>query len=282
MDDLISVDPRSALNAAIDGARLAQPLFTGFDGRQHALVPNGYTLKDISDPLRLPARVRQSIAVDDRASMSAFLNRYQNGNTIIFADFTSLTIASVIDFHGHNQHADGVWPAACDFKVAFRLLPSEEFTRWDEMEGEMHPQDVFAEFLEENAVDICEPDSATMVEISRELEATIGASFKSKVSLQSGDKAFVYETETKTKGDVVVPKSFALNIPLYNGEGPEILQARFRFKPTGDGLKLGFVWHRVEYQRRAFFNAIAADIADETGCPVFAGRADAPQGYPRG
>lgn len=281
MDDLLSVDPRSALNAAIDGARLAQPLVQGLDGRQHALVPNGYTLKDISDPLRLPTRVRQSIEVDDRASMSAFLNRYKNENTIIVADFTRLTIVSVIDFHRHNQHADGVGPAACDFVAAFRLLPSEEFMRWDEMEGEMHLQDKFAEFLDENAVDICDPDSATMVEISRELEATIGASFKSKVSLESGDRAFVYETETKTKGDVVVPKSFALNIPLYNGEGPEILQARFRFKPTGDGLRLGFVWHRVEYQRRAFFNAIATAIADETGCPVFAGRADAPQGYPR-
>lgn len=281
MDDLLHADPRAVLDTAIDAARLSAPVIDAKDGRQFAFVPDGYSLKDISDPLRLPGRVRQNVTVDDRASMTAFLNRFRGDSSILFADFDDLTISGLVDFHSHNQAEAGVQPAACDFRADFKLLPSEEFRRWDAMEGDLHPQAKFAEFLDENASDICDPDPATMVEISRELEATIGAVFKSKVAPESGDRAFQYETETKTKGDVIVPKKFSLCIPLYNGEQPEILNARFRFRPTGDGLLLGFVWHRVEYQRRAFFNAIATQIAEDTGCPVFNGRAAAPLGLPR-
>lgn len=273
-----TLDPRAVLDTAIDGARLSNPVIAE-DDRRFAFVPQGYALKDISNPLRLPVRVRQVVTVDDRASMTAFVNRFSDDTTVLIADFDALTISALLDFHDPTDDA-GVFPGASDFRALFKLLPSEEFLRWDAMEGKMHSQADFAEFLDENAVDIADPDPATMVEISRELEATIGAVFKSKVAPESGDRAFQYETETHTKGDIVVPKQFSLNIPLYNGEGPEVLQARFRFRATPDGLLLGFVWHRVEYQRRAFFNSIATQIAEDTGCPVFAGRTSGPLGIP--
>lgn len=273
MDDPITYNERSALDAAIDAARIASPLI-GLGDRQFAFVPDSYGLKDISDPLRLPSRVRQVVTIDDRNSMTAFVNRFSGAATVLIADFNSLTISGAIDFHSDNK--TGVAPGACDFRADFKLLPSEEFLRWDAMEGKLHPQAEFAEFLDENAVDIVDPDPATMVEISRELEATIGAQFKSAVAPESGDRAFKYETETHVKGDIVVPKRFTLDIPLYNGEEPKNLDARFRFRATPDGLLLGFVWHRVEYQRRSFFNSIATQIAEDTGCPVFAGRTSGP------
>lgn len=264
--------PIHALDAAIEGARLASPVIETGDGRRFVYVPDRYDLKDVTDPLALPWRARHTVTLDDRNSMTAFVNRFQRPETVLIADFPTLTISAVIDFHADNESEVDAQARACDFRADFKLLPSEEFLRWDAMEGKMHPQAEFAEFLDENAVDIAEPDPATMVEISRELEATIGAAFKSAVSPESGDRKFVYETETHVKGDIIVPKRFSLNIPLYNGEGPELLEARFRFRAGGDGLLLGFVWHRVEYQRRAFFNAIATQIAEDTGRPVYAGR----------
>lgn len=273
------IEPRAALDAAIDAARLSQPLID-LDERHFAFVPEGYKLQDVSDPLRLPDRVRQHVAVDDAASASAFINRFSSSSTVLVADYDSLTIRAVFDFHGSNQD-DPFAVGACDFDLSFGLLPSEEFKRWDEIEGMLHEQAVFAEFLEENSVDIMTPDAATMVEISRDLEATTDASFKAKARPENGDRAFLYETETKVKGEIVVPTKFTLCIPLFNGEEPDILEARFRFRPQPDGLKLGFVWHRVEYRRRAYFNSIAARIAEETGRPVFNGRAAAPRGVTR-
>lgn len=274
-------NPRAVLDAAVAAACLSSPGLETDDGRQFVLVPDSYGLKDISDPLRLPARPRHVVTLDDRASMAAYVNRFQRSETVLIADFASLTISAVIDFHLDNEDSLEGAAGACDFRADFKLLPSEEFLRWNAIQDKMLPQAEFAEFMDENAVDILDPDPATMVEISRELEATIGAVFKSAVSPESGDRKFTYETETKTKGDIIVPKRFSLSIPLYNGEGPETLEARFRFRATPEGLLLGFVWHRVEYQRRAFFNAIAHQIAEDTGRPVFAGRGLVPSGMPR-
>jgi len=53
---------------------------------------------------------------------------------------------------------------------------------------------------------------------------------------------------------------------------PDALTAKFRWRPTGEGLLLGFVWHRVEYMRRARFTQIATAAAEDTGLPVIAGR----------
>ncbi|WP_262983356.1 amine dehydrogenase large subunit [Paracoccus mutanolyticus] len=58
------------------------------------------------------------------------------------------------------------------------MRPSEEFSRWDEMEGKIHPQAEFARFLEENSVDIGFPEAGTMIEISRDL-STVGQVFGS-------------------------------------------------------------------------------------------------------
>src|SRR5690606_24603427 len=116
------------------------------------------------------------------------------------------------------------------------LRPSEEWARWDEFEGALRPQAEFAAFLEENAVDILEPESAAMIEVSRDLEATQGVAFMASTRLENGDRKFVYETETHVKGDVQVPREFKLHIPLYQGENPVELSAALRFRVASGGL----------------------------------------------
>ena len=111
-----------------------------------------------------------------------------------------------------------------------------------------------------------------LIEISRDLEAVQDVNFKSSTRLESGDRAFVYETETRTKGEVKVPREFALNIPLYNGEEPVVIRCALRFRVNAGGLFLGFEWRRVEYARQAHFMQIAHMAAEETGLPVFYGR----------
>lgn len=263
---------RETLDAAIDAARLASPLIDRGD-RQFAFVPHGYELKDISDPARIADRIRQGVTVDDRASLTAFVNRFQDQDAILLADFDALTVRAQIDFH----RAD-LTPRACEFRADLVLRKSEEFARWSEVENKLHTQGEFAEFLEENAVDIVAPDPAVMIEISRDLDATQDVAFKSATRPESGDRAFTYETETRVKGEIKIPREFAISIPIYVGEEPDTLRARFRFRVTPKGLLMGFVWHRVEYQRRAHFEAIAVAVSEDTGRPVFFGRAPMPLG----
>lgn len=266
-------DFNNALKALMKGATLAAPLLTGDDGRQHALVPEGFALKDITDPHALHPRPKAVVTVDDRASLVAYTNLHQTEKSAIFADYTAGTITTQIDWHPHNQHEDHGFAGAREHAVRLFLQPSEEFARWNAMEGKMHAQAAFALFLEENANDIHAPEPGIMLELSRDLEAVSGQSFKARTRLENGDMTFAFETENKIVSKVQAPTEFILNIPVYHGEDPELLVAKFRWRPAPDGLTLGFVWHRVEFMRRARFTQIATQAAEDTGLPVIMGRA---------
>lgn len=270
---VIESDPRSALDAAMEAARIASPVISGPDGRTHVALPDRIRLHDITDPNRLPSRVKQAVTVDDRVSLSAYINRYKSDRSIIIADFDTLKISARLDWHEHNQGAGFPEPGHNAHAVTLALRPSEEFSRWNEMEGKIHPQADFARFLEENSVDIGTPEAATMIEISRDFEATVGQAYKSSLRLDNGDRKLIFENDTKVQNGVVIPEKFTLDIPIYNGEEPEELTCLFRWRAMGGGaVGLGFQWHRVEYQRRAHFAQIAATASEETGLPVFMGR----------
>lgn len=270
-DDL-EFHPIHALDAAIDGARLADPQINMPDGRQFAFVPDRFTLKDITPAHLLPDHIRQTVTVDDRQSLSQYTNRFSDGRTVLMADYDAGTITAHLDWHHDNEHDAPCDPQQTAHKALLILRDSEEFKRWNKMEGDMHAQADFAMFIEENVADVSDPDHGVLLEICRDLEATNNMKFRSGVRLENGDRTFHYEDETQVKNDLTVPTEITLSIPLYQGEEPTDIRAKFRFRPTPSGLLLGFRWHRVEYQRQATFSEMAHKAAEETGRPLFFGR----------
>lgn len=263
--------PGETLEAVLKGARMIDPLVDLGHGRGYAFVPEGFALKDISDPHALPPYIKQGIVVDERASLVGYVNRFSDHRTVLVADYDTGCIGAMLDYHG-DFDAGMLAPGPVKHKATLKLRDSEEFQRWAKVQGQLLEQSEFAAFLEENSEDIVDPDPAVMIEISRDLEATQGVVFKASNRLESGDRAFVYETQTHTKGEMKIPREFRLSIPLYQGEEPVTLRCAFRFRIGGGGLLLGFEWRRVEYQRQAYFAQIAHAVAEETGRPLFIGR----------
>ncbi|MGY6704914.1 DUF2303 family protein [Roseinatronobacter sp.] len=273
----LTTRPGETLETVLKAARIASPVVTLAHGQTVAFVPDDFSLEDISDPHRLPPHIRQAVTVDDADSLIAYINRFSDDRSVIIADLDALSITAVLDWHSQNQVPEDIGMTLeaqpCSHKAALKLRNSEEFARWAAMEGVLHSQMEFAEFLDENSADIIDPNPAVMIEIARDLEATQGVAFKSGVRLQTGERSFTYETETHVKSDLVVPQRFTLSFPLFFGESPTEIEASFRFRPQSDGLKLGFVWRRVEYVRQAKFREMAFRVAEATGLPVFQGRA---------
>lgn len=268
--------PREALDTAIEAARLAEPQIHTKDGRHFAYVPDGMRLIDISDPEILLDHIHAHVKLDDAESLIAYTNRFSATNSILVADIDDGVIRACLDWHTHNDadpSHEKLTRRHAHHTATLRLRYSEEFARWDKMQGKMHSQAAFAEFIEENVADLHDPDHGTMIEICRDLEATQDGKFRAGTRLESGDRTFHYETETVVKGELTVPTEITLLIPIYFGEEPVELRAKFRFRASAGGLELGFVWHRVEHQRQATFRQIATDVAGDTGLPVFHGRA---------
>lgn len=261
----------NALDAAIEAARLADPVIEAPHGVRHVALPAGFTLHDISDRFAPPPWIQQRLTVDDRASLTGYANRFSDARSILIADYDQGSIKAALDWHGDNLEGE-LKAQPGRHSCTLHLRASEEFSRWDKAQGKMMSQADFAAFLEENASDVVSPEPAVLIEISRDLEAVQDVTFKSSTRLESGDRAFVYETETRTRGTVAVPREFTLCIPLYNGEAAVEIRCALRFKVESGGLSLGFEWRRVQYQRQAFFRLIATAAAEETGLPVFYGR----------
>lgn len=270
-----AADPLRALEAVIAAARTANPRIEGIPGTYHLLVPTGFTVKDVKDPDHLPDHVRTAIEFDDAESLIRYAKRFGDARTIILGDYDAGTITARIDFH-HMTPGTDTWdyaqPDHDRHRATLRLRPSEEFKRWDEAEGKFMSQAAFAQFLEENAVDVSDPEPAILIEISRDLEGVQGVTFKSSTRLENGDRSFVYETETKTRGDLKVPREFSLDIPLWAGEPRRVIRCALRWRIEGGELKLGYEWRRVEYARQGRFTELAHEVAEATGFPVMFGR----------
>lgn len=249
------------------------------DERVFALVPKGFDFRDVTNPDRLSSRIKSAVTFDEKQSLIDYLKRYALAGSIIVADFDTLSASAEIDHHEVTKDDRSPGTAgtvgAMRHKAVLQLRDSEEWKRWNDFEMKssgFHDQVEFAAFLEENAADVSMPEAATMIEISRDLEAVQNAGFKSSVRLENGDRSFLFETETTTKHDVIVPQKFTLNIPLFQGEPPTEIMAALRWRASGGGIAFGFEWRRVEYVRQAWFRQIVTEVVEETGVPVYFGR----------
>lgn len=266
------------LETVLKAARIADPRHTGPDGSEYLALPEGFKLHELVDERHLAPWPLQRVTVDDRASLSAYANRFSDDRSVIVADYDALTISARLDWHHHNLDPSEVRSGPDAHSVTLKLRPSEEFTRWDTfVKAKFVDQETFARFLEENSTDVLRPDPATLIEIARDFEATVGQTYKTSNRLDNGDRRIVFETDTRATNDVVIPQKITLRIPFYNGEQPSDIEAHFRWRGMGGTVVFALEWHRVEYHRRAHFNAIAFTAAEETGLPVFLGR----QGDPR-
>ncbi len=270
--------PMSALNAAISAARLAAPLVRGPRDRSWLIVPPGFRVDAYDDPHALPPYVRAEVRIEDRESMATYVNRFSDTRSVLFAAYgdgkEAPRVVAALDWHERSDPGapdDSLAPQPACHRATLTLRPSEEFGRWSALQGKLIGQGEFARFLEENAADILSPEAGQMIEIARDLEATVGVQFRSTVRLDNGDRGLVYETETKARGTVAIPRSFRLLIPLWHGEAQQEVECLFRWKIAEGGLAMGFEWRRVEYVRQAQFRELAHLLAEQTGLPLVFG-----------
>ena len=243
-------------------------------GQQKFLIaPPGFTVKDITTP-EVPERVITTRHFHDGNSLAAYAKRFDAGTSLLLADVTSSTITIVLDYHGQESSWDIEGAVgACDHKAIWRMQHSQEFGAWCEFEGKLHPQDEFIRFLEENVMDVYQPDSARLLDLARDFEAIKTVNFKSSKRLQSGDREFVYAEQTGTTDRIAVPEKLLLKLPLYYGEEAQDVTALFRYRMNEGGLKLGYEFHRLKPVMDAAFRAAAVRVAEEAGLPLLLGSA---------
>lgn len=203
----------------------------------------------------LPHRPRGEAVVTDVDSFVQMLARPMHEQSVVFANESSSSLTAVLNFDGWRDHI-----------IKLVLRRSDAMERWITRDGQLYPQDQFAELIEDGLADIIEPDAADMLELAQTFQATKEVAFESGTRIASGAVRFQYAETIDAKagrgGELQVPSSFVLGIPIYRGGARIQVRANLRYRIGRGGLQLGFKIVALDDILRGAFEAVVASVSD--------------------
>lgn len=219
-----------------------------------------------------PARTVQTVDVRDVESFLAYFTRHATDESLVYADEDYRTITGIIDAHGA---ASPDWQG---HRVQLKLQFTPEFKRWYEGDGRFFDQQQFAELLEDYRSFVVEPDAATMIELAQSFQATTKCEFASGFQVKDGQRQLQY-TETVaakagTKGAIPIPDLLVLGLPVFKGAtARDRIESKFRFRVTGDELRLFYKLDRIEDVLTGAFQEVRTRVSEGVDVDIVNGTA---------
>lgn len=230
-------------------------------------VPRGYDaitidLEALRGPHRDgPDRPTGTYTVRDVGSFLTYYDKHAETQAETWVTPTEIT--AVLNAH-HPHTGQARWE---DHRVVLVLQHSVEWKRWAGVSGKLYGQEDFAEFLEDAAANVVEPDMASILEMVQTLVATTRVEFESHYRTDNGQRAFRYKetvaAKVGQKGELEVPERLQLLLRVYEGQPAILVPARFRFRLNGDQLKLGVIIDRMPEVLEAALDAVTTTIVEE-------------------
>jgi uncharacterized protein YfdQ (DUF2303 family) len=261
----------------VDTTRTPHIVDVGMEGqvpeKKFGIIPEGMKVEDLSKFLPPPDRIKQRVELLNVPSYVEYVNRFKSDESTIFANEPTAQYETVLDYHG-SENAGG--RGTQDHLAVYNCPKSEQWKAWTEKDGQWFEQVAFAAFLETNLKEIVSPPGAVFMEVALQLQIHKSAEFQSEVRLDNGQVNFRYEEVVKgqTKaGDLLIPQSFTLKMPVFVDGSPQALEARFRYRMEEGKLKMGYQLIRP----LEVWNAAVKVVTDEIrkGAPdvkLYAGR----------
>lgn len=272
----MSDDTRTENDAVIEAANLGVEPDQLEPGNVYGYkLPGRVELVDLTADRYLdePRRKAGTVVVDDVAAFAQHYAKHADEASEVFASIDDGTITAVLDAHG-GTFEDPRWQG---HRLVLRLRPTEQWKTWSGKNRVLMPQQTFAEFLEDNLVDIApDPvDAATMLEVATSFQAKTKVSFSSGTVLSSGEIRLNYQEETDAtagaKGQITVPKVFAIGVAPFDDVEPYKVSARLRHRIEGGHLKLCYILDRPEDVVRDAVKTVVAKVEEATGIKVMRG-----------
>lgn len=247
---------------------------------RHAIVPNGFKLENISQATEraqdAPYRKTGTLKLKSIESLLNYTaaQKESNGSDatgIIYADPDSRTITAVLN---DNK---GSTPGWRDHRAEFKAEFTPEFANWFKTNSTPMGQTEFAEFIEDNIVDIAGEYGTTLLEIATTIQATTGINFSSAKRLQNGQVQMQYteniDTRAGASGSLEIPKEFTLGLRIFkNGAGYKI-KARLKYRLASGAVKFWYELDRPERSIEDAFNDYVKTVTEQSGYTVLLGAA---------
>lgn len=221
-----------------------------------------------------PERKKGTVTVRNVASFAHYYGRHSDEDSEVFADLDAGTFTAVLDAH----RGDAVGARWQEHRLVLQLQKTLPWRTWLANDRAMLPQQVFAEFLEDNYRDVYgeRVTAADLLEVAQHFQAHTKVSFTQGQRLATGQTQLTYVEEIDAKagqrGTVEIPAEFDLAILPYEDCAPKVMAARFRYRLANGELKLGYFLSDPARTAREACDEIAVKIAAELSVTVMHGQ----------
>lgn len=252
-------------------ARVNGQTFTVVPGGRPYRITDEGAVESMEGFLPTPVSRRADAEFYDAASFIAYVNRFKDKGSIIFADRfgQNKKFTAVLDYHEDGKGS----PRWGRHRAGLALRPTLSWQTWVPANKTPMNQTQFSQFLEDNIPDIAEPAGALIVEIARTLEAKKNVVFESNIERQTdGSFKFLYHEDVQGsagRGNLKIPDKFTLLLQPFEGGEKFPVEARFRYR-IGEGGKLS-MWFDLVRVQDVLDKAFAAELED-----IVAGVGDTP------
>lgn len=250
------------------GTLIGEPKLAPGGEIPYSIIPGTAVAHYLEDTLAAPVRTRATVRAASVETLCAYVNRFKLSETAIFADPEKVEVVAIIDYHAPKK------PSFATHRISYIPPRALEWSTWKGANGKRMSQTDFAQFIEDNVVDIRVPNGADILEVSRNLQAKKSVQFSSAIRLADGAQEFTYAETVEgssSKGKIIVPKEFKLGIPVFFGGALYEVLVRLRYRIDGGNLQLWYELYRPEHIERDAFAAIEALIAAQTEIVVWQG-----------
>ncbi|MGI8333440.1 DUF2303 family protein [Actinomadura scrupuli] len=221
-----------------------------------------------------PRRKTGTVVVRNVASFAEYFGKHSDEDTEVYADLDAGTVLAVLNAHQPNGDA----PRWEDHRLRLQLTPTLPWRRWIEKDRNMLPQVTFADFIDENLVDIDKVPvpAAEMLQVATTFQANTKGSYTSKINPSSGARSLIFEEDTTAssgsgKQTIPVPDKFAVLLAPFDDVDLYRMEARLRYRIESSGLKLGFFLDRPDDVFRAAVQQIVDQVAEATEAVIMRG-----------
>lgn len=265
MAEEINDNAKTILDA---GAALGAPrqAVTGED--DFVVVPKGYELQDLERFHDVPRRKRGIVKLSEASSFIAYFQRHANIASAIYCDRVKAEFVGVLDDHSAER------PDWGGHRVVLNLKHTPNWATWKQFDKHQIDQVKFAEFLEQNSIDVVEPAGAELLEMALHLEQHRTVEFKSVQRLKDGQRQFSYDETLKgttQSGQVSIPERFKLRMAVYEGGDALDHYARLRYRVKEGTATFWYEIERLEEAERVALDAAAEEVETETKRAVWFG-----------
>ncbi len=230
-------------------------------------------LSDLRDDK--PRRRRGTAEMQSIDSFGEHVNRFKSPASAVWADAASKKFLAVLNYHPEGATSAPAWG---DHRATYPCPLSPEWTVWGAGAQLSLEQDDFAAFLEDHDRDLATaadadgnayPTPSALMTLAATLE-TYSKSEKKRERVGS-NIALVFKEDSGVKGNVTIPRSFCVKIPVFADSEPQVIEVRLRLDVENGEPTFSFQIHDSTKVLRLAFEQLVVRVREATQLPVFIG-----------